>query len=370
MACPGYLQAKANWEHLPDEPDAMRDSGSKTHQALEFIIDGKPVEIPLDKVENFVVNSCDDMGKRLVANVFGDKEVKFFIKNRFWMRDSTGIPLCSGEPDLTATDGSGKWLIVDYKRGPKEVPVATHNWQLQTYATLAGHDAELMKKGQCVFEEVYCAIFQPLVSTRPVTIRLNPEELKWLWYKIASEIKTGMTVKNLPRIPGVHCEYCPVRHLCPEAQSRGIQLQTKASTKGVEALTDDQLTELYPQLNQIIDIAEQAKQQFKRRVAAGAIPGYEIYDHPTGYTIDDPKILFELVQHFFKPDEFRKMMSIPVAQVRDLWVLRFAETYNVTREIALKEWNMIILPALQPLPPQQRVRKIKDVKAQTIAEKT
>lgn len=372
MACPGYLHAKKTFPLLPEEPDQMRDSGTKTHTVLELMIDGKPVEMNLTDIENFIVNACDDMGKRLTARVFpgiDPSALKFYIKRRFWLRDSEGRKLCSGEPDLMVNDGTGKWLIVDYKRGPKPVPVATHNWQLQTYAVLASHDPDFQKEIKGFFDEVYCAIFQPLVSSRPVTVKLSGSELKYGRSKIASTIAGNWVMHDLPRIPGTHCDYCPVRHCCPEAQIPGMMMQIRTgSTEAIESLTDADLIKLYPRLNSIIDIAERVKEFFKQRVAAGAIPGYEIYDHAAGYTIEDPKEMLRLVSAFIPASEFRTMLKVQMGQIREVWVARFAEAFDVTKKVALQEWENTIVPHLTPLPVQKRVRKIKDEQVKTIEE--
>ena len=358
MACPGYLRAKVQWEHIEEKDTTMAEAGERTHGAIECLIDGKPVDIPITQRDEFIAVRCVEMQDKLKAELFTDptKLTKHWKEIRLWLKDTQGNQIMSGKPDYFATDGEGTWFLTDPKTGPKPVPVATKNWQIQAYLSLIAH-SDLLK--ELPFKKAYGAILQPLVSSHAVVVEMSLDDCVSIRQQLMRAIWSSQK-RPQPRIPGDHCNYCPVRHLCPQAQAMGLVLAHKFSV--VESLSNEQLLALFPKMIQVIEIAENVKDEFKRRVGLGEIEGYELYDHPTGHTVDHPNDLWKLVKEYFSDGkEFSSLLTVPISKIRDVWVSRFSDTAECTKTEAVAAWKEQIEPHLIAKPPQKRVRPVREV---------
>jgi len=356
IACPGYLFAKKTWEHTQEEESPIAKSGTDTHDAIECMIDGKPVEMTLDETEEFVAEKCTQMHDMTVQDLFGgpDKINKNWVRMRLWMKHNDQF-MMSGEPDYFGTDGQGTWYCEDYKRGPKPVPVATKNWQLQTYLTLMAHDEKL---NGLKFEKLYGAIFQPLVSSRAIIVKMTVDDCLSIRNQLLRALWKADD-PNQPRIPGDHCTYCPVAGVCPQRQSFGLVLQHEFSLSN--SLSNEQLLAIYPKLSQIEQVCEKVRGIFKERVARGEIKEYEIYDHPSGHTVNHPNDMFKLVKEYFSDGkEFASLLTVPIGKIREVWVSRFMDAAECNKTAALKAWREQIEPNLIVKDPQKRVRPVRE----------
>ena len=268
-----------------------------------------------------------------------------------------GEPMMSGEPDYFCTDGKGKWLLTDYKRGPKPVPVATKNWQIQAYLALLSHGTQFK---DYKFDTLYGAIFQPLVSSTPVVVKMDVDQCMNIAMQLQRAIWRGED-KGQPRIPGEHCTYCSARGQCIQCQATGLVLAHKFTD--VQSLSNEQLVALYPKLTRIEDVCKSVREAFKQRVMEGEITEYEVYQHPAGFTVDHPNDLWKLVKEFITDGkEFTGLLSVPMTRVRQAWAEKFAAAGNMTVAAGLRAWKDQIEPHLIAKQPQVRVRKRSEIR--------
>jgi len=208
-------------------------------------------------------------------------------------------------------------------------------------------------------DEFIGVISQPLASLYPQPTLITGMDVTRLCRKIEAAIAYS-TLPDAPRFPGSHCEYCPARFHCPEHHAVGPVMT--ARLEGVEKikhLTPAELKSLKPRVDYLKTMIDTFDEAFKGAVGAGLVPGWEMYDHPAGHKPADPLDLYQLVKEWMSNKEFRALLSCPVGKIRDGVISRMQQQTGVKVKDARVWWDQNIVPHLQELPKQRRVREKK-----------
>jgi hypothetical protein len=143
-----------------------------------------------------------------------------------------------------------------------------------------------------------------------------------------------------------------VSHACFEAQTVGVIAEKKFTALG--HLSPMQLTELHSMLPMITSKVEQIRDYMKEQLAKRPedFPTLRLKEVGNGYDVPDKMALLAAITPTFTKEEFRDMLKVPVAALRELWVKRTAILQNITQKEALTQWNDRIIPLLTPKQPK------------------
>jgi hypothetical protein len=346
--------AELNLPQLEDKGNEMRESGTKTHEAIDYEIDGRTIPMDLDTSETFVKDKCVDLRDKLHANIFGSRigEIQRLPKERYWML-ANGKKILSGEPDdVVRLDKT--WVICDFKRGPVPVPQGPRNWQIHGYALCLRDCVELSK--QFGFDTLYGVILQPLVTLKPTVLTIRGTKLNNIRTQVVQQFER-MQMAGQPRVPGEWCQYCPARHHCTEAMTLAPILEKKFGP--LSSLTAEQMLELRPKIKLAAKMIAAFEDAFKQKVFSEEIPGWESYSHSAGFSARYDE-LYKIVEDTVPKAAYKEAISVSVPKVRDMWVNATASNLEITKKEALAAWKKNIEDELEPNPPQIRIREIKD----------
>jgi len=357
VACPGYQNAKAKFPTSPERYALFAAAGEQMHEALQMSVDGEDQEWEnLSAREEWVVSECIKIRRALCEELLGNKDPsKSFTEQRFWLT-SAGRRLFSSRLDYAALRADGRHLlVVDYKTGPGHYPEATMNWQIHGGIAAFCSQENASLNG---LQRVYGAIIQPLVTRKPVVLELDPGEIAPLQTQISHAIAAS-NLKSPPRIPGMHCIYCPARGACPEAQSAApLTIETRWK-EGLPHLTPAAITKLLPFIPVIQSRLDALRELAKEILAKDpdGLPGYTLKEVGAGRKITDVNKFAAVVADYVTRDELRPLMTIPNAKVRELWVSRAAKDQSITKKEATDRWELLIEEVSEPNPTQKRLFK-------------
>jgi len=371
MGCPGYLAAKQRWPRRMDEESPEATTGNRIHEAMTYVIDGEEVEMNQTQREIYLTEQMNEMRQTLTIQLLGGGEPDYrAVEKRLWMKHNN-VTIATAKPDLIEAKNK-QWLIIDYKSGTDEVTEAAANWQLATAATCIQAEEELTHKYG--MDAVYGAIIQPLVSRRPVVVKMTTDEVFALRTQIFRELNVRTSTKILPRRAGVHCKYCPVGHVCIEGQAIGALVAKDKRFSELDKLSGKQLAELWKMLPMIDKKVEEVRAYIKQMIAN--FPDCDlariltIKEVGSGQDIKDniPFLRDLVATEMVTKGEFWAMATVKVSQIRDLFVKRWSEKNSVTKKDALVVWENMFSAHLEDRPKKKLIERIQDGATKEIPE--
>ena len=362
VSCPGYLPAKRSWQRRPESGDAVTKVGQDIHDILAnedlfFNVDGDPIEFDnLNLRSQWITRKCAEILAGLKAEFIGNP-VKTWVENRWFMyaaKADPNKPIATAKPDVVMVNGSKTWLILDYKTGPKPVPDASANWQIAAAAACIAGDDPLIQ--QFDMDVVYGVIIQPLVTLKPKVVSLRVQDVFDLRSQIMRSVRLTET-PHQPRIPGTHCDYCPISHLCLETQSM-LPILQKRSNK-LQHLTPQQLFLLHGMIGPVRKRCDEVSAYIKSQLEAyaDAIPGLSLEKQSSGHEVSNISATLGAVQPVLSKPDFWGAAKISTAKLRDDWTRKFAEQKNITIKAAEAAWKDQVLPTLTPKDPRVLIKR-------------
>lgn len=198
LECPGSTDA----HYLPEDTNAAAELGTEIHDLVSKVLRSE------DELESLAKIDALEPHQRQTARVFLDACEHYTNTFRYkWETEvkmqSTEIADLGGTADLLTYDGH-TLTVGDLKTG--RIPVdADGNTQLMCYLILALERPEYAKAKKFVGFIVQGDEIDEAVFTRR---KLNAIKKRIAYVAEAKE-----------RIPGVHCEWCPLLRTCNEAKA-------------------------------------------------------------------------------------------------------------------------------------------------------
>lgn len=265
--------------------------------------------------------------------------------------DSPATFIFTGMADVIAVDGK-RALVIDYKTGRAEVPLAKDNAQLVSLAVLVHRFYGV--------EEVQVAIVQPWAGKPTVAdFGGNALTLAHGWLMESLERAKNSTEDDIN--PGDHCTYCKAAHVCPKTRKMALQEVERidpASIAGLPAkeqasamwaralaLTPAQHIAAYRGLEIIGRYAAKVKSTFRQRVEAGEIPGFTIETKLGNREITDAQKAFTALEALgVTVEDVLEACSIPIGKMEEAARKRSGiksqtdkrTVYNLTADAAKK----------------------------------
>ncbi|MBU2685893.1 MAG: DUF2800 domain-containing protein, partial [Gammaproteobacteria bacterium] len=133
------------------------------------------------------------------------------IEQRFWLTDDKKNRLCSGRVDFLAVDRDKKsGLLIDYKTGWKGAADAARNMQLRWLAALVFFNLDL--------DTLFVSVVQPRVREEQFSIARYERKNMVAALAAMKRALERVDQPNAPRVPGMYCDYCHGKAICPEAR--------------------------------------------------------------------------------------------------------------------------------------------------------
>lgn len=198
-------QDDADWQALSDAEQETAERCYEQREAMVrdwMVAEGGPVTVTREQ----------RLGMTLLGNVV---EVTPESKARF---------LFTGQADLTLVDSAGRALVIDYKTGRGEAPVAKDNPQLRGLAALVGRRHRSA--------EVVVAIVQPWAGP-PSVAAFYDEGIEAGASWAAAVAGNAINGDRLEPRAGEWCQYCPAKSVCPALR--------EAATSAPDALSVETL---------------------------------------------------------------------------------------------------------------------------------
>lgn len=201
-------QDDADWQALSDAEQETAERCYEQREAMVrdwMVAEGGAVAVTREQ----------RLGMTLLGNVV---EVTPESKARF---------LFTGQADLTLVDSAGRALVIDYKTGRGEAPVAKDNPQLRGLAALVGRRYRSA--------QVVVAIVQPWAGPPSVAV-FGAEALTAAQNWAASVARSAIDGEGLAPDAGDWCQYCAAKPICPALREAAT---SAPDALGVESLPAD-----------------------------------------------------------------------------------------------------------------------------------
>ncbi len=204
----------------------------------------------------------------------------------------------TGQADVIYVD-KDRALVIDYKTGRGDTPVAQENAQLAALAVLVA--------GRFRVKSVRVAIVQPWAG-KPTICDYGPDALVLAKSWLASALEAAENASESDLKAGDWCKWCKAAHTCPALQRSALQeleavepmtiagldakLQRSAMFARAIYLTPERHIAAYRGLAMVGRYVDAIEQSFKSRVESGEIPGWAIETKPGNREITDAQKAF------------------------------------------------------------------------------
>lgn len=246
-----------------------------------------------------IAEICDEKIFERVKEQFSIPETEFWVestKGETWTVVDWTVVDTPGHTDRWRLyNDSGVLVVIDKKFGFKEVTPAVSNYQLRTYAC-AGWDQSTDVKN------VVVAITQPRLpyEQRITMAHYSVEDIAAAREEIVA-IREASRDPDAPLVPGEEqCRYCKAKLICPALRAEmekgfalvpvtGTVAKRKADVDEIIArCSDEDLDRMIQFVRMAKFVEEKAMEEGRKRVAAGALPTYELGKPSSPRYISDP----------------------------------------------------------------------------------
>ena len=183
-------------------------------------------------------------------------------------------PRWSGRFDLVAYD-EDKFMVLDYKTGRNEAPIAADNLQIRAGIALAAqqplYENQKNLRGFGVIVQPWCSPQYSVVEYSAADIERAREECNSI---------VRLALKDDTRTPGDHCRWCPAKLICEEFKlhaglpAKELELGLAPTKKTVEAavttLTAEKLSAALDYIAPMQWLIDAAKAEARRRIENNA----------------------------------------------------------------------------------------------------
>lgn len=352
VACPGSWLAQKDLPPLP--PDTDRTDGTEMHSAFAG-------EVPIDDLDSATKQATVQAAQRIRDHIFkqyatGTERDIIHIESRYWLHDLRGQRCFSGQVDWAMLAPKGLVIILDFKSLFGDYQCDS-SWQLLGQACCF---YQTMKREGVIIDEILCGFIQPRVTIEPKLVRYSRVDLEASIDIILKHLHAAQ-VENAPRYPGNHCAKCAAAGVCLEAQSLTAMVGFNSSMPSADRLTPEQIAAVLPQLPLIEKLCEQIRVRAKQMALTNedAIPGYEIKYVEARQVITDINGLFGEIKDVVSKDDYRDLLHLPIAAVRELFCDRYSRANNVTLKKAVEVFDERVKAHSLRGPKQPRLQKMK-----------
>lgn len=225
----------------PDTGSADAESGTRIHHWLET--QETPEWDVLSDAEQETAERCYEQREAIVRDwcAAGDGPFTIFHEKRLGMTllgnvvdvtpESKARFVFTGQADLTLVEDIGRALVVDYKTGRGDAPVAKDNPQLRGLAALVA------RRHKCT--QVTVAIVQPWAGPPSVAMfDFSALEKAVVWSKAV--VAQTVESEGLEPVAGEWCHYCPAAKnaVCPAFRAAATSAPDALSVETLPADPD------------------------------------------------------------------------------------------------------------------------------------
>lgn len=258
-------------------------------------------------------------------------------ERELWAKNADGELVVPGHCDLWRFWPRTRVLaIVDKKFGYKVVTPAVANLQLRIYA-IAGAD-------EWKAEQVLVAVTQPrlpfderltMAAYTQSDIDKARDELLW--------ILTASRQPNAPLVAGdEQCRYCKAKMLCPAYKEKFLSIEVAA--RDLAECDDDQLDQVLVAIAFADYIKEQARDEARKRVAAGRMPNYKLGAESEIRDVADVRKAMALLalRGDITNDDIKSSLDMSIGTIEERVRERKKCTWKVAKEIVAETLEMVI----------------------------
>lgn len=203
LNCPAWIGRAATSAAIELPEKKWTSAGTLAHAVLSGDVEDEEVEDDDDLTT--AIRICREKEAMALVSI-GFEEPEIHIEERIFLHDDAGEPVASGKPDRLYINGR-QGCITDFKTGRKDALPSARNPAMIMYAILG--------QEQFGVDEWYLGIIPAWRQTPPMAL-IGKDQLSEWRRSILDAIKESEGLS--PRAcAGPWCEYCPVRHECPEA---------------------------------------------------------------------------------------------------------------------------------------------------------
>lgn len=359
IRCPG--SAALIKELQPNKHSGTRDTqdasfGNEVHGLLSQGVS----EMAASERAAYVAKKCDSIREKLRIEILGDTPLSTFVETRFWIRDRTGAKVFSAQVDWAGC-ADGKVLICDFKSLPGQHSNASENYQLLGQAVAVVDDDETRNaSGTVAASDVYVAIIQPSITLHPEVCHYDFESIRRAKHLILQKIDESKAI-GAPRIPGVHCMYCPASSSCPESAADLMALSVRHNL-GVDTLTPEMVANMLPRLPAIKKIIKDLEGRAKSLADANLLPGYELKTVEGNRYIqsqESVQAVRDALADYLSKEDILPLLSLPFGELRQKFIDAYVAKERCDKVEAGKQFDKLMEPICEREQPKRLLTKIK-----------
>lgn len=351
----------------PSRPSDEAVQGSDIAAALEAMnLAG------LDEDSKTIAQRLQEMETRAIDDWMKATGVVGHLMNReerLWIRDRTGSRvIASAKPDVYYIQGE-HGLVLNHKTGYLPIPPAAINFQIRTEALALWHEyPRLTRIRACTAHYRFRGEFDACDYT-----------LEHLWQaeqELLFHLRQA-THPDAPRVPSIHCRYCPALGACPEAASyavlttvhTGPDLMKKADVEElVRRLTKEQQAFIQQRKSMILNFLDANTDCLKAlpkedlaSVGLELVPGGNVRTIPDVQKMWDALFAETAYKNpiEFSLREFQECCKAAVGVVEEKLVEKIMARDGGTKAEATAKAKKIMAPAVQMVPKSPTLKPLK-----------
>lgn len=321
----------------PDDMDRDAEAGKRIHKL--YAGETCPEATEPEQRRAMQALEVDTKMHGLWAEFFKDEPeapIQAMREHRWWLKDLNGEPIYSGQTDLVKIRGKAGGiadiLVADLKGLWGYHDSAVQNMQLRRYIALI--NANIPEMGFASLRSASAYLNQPAKTLKPVLVQFDSDDIETATFQMHLDI-AAMMDENAPRTAGpVQCHHCKAKLLCAEYQESIAQLPVPLPIGTAEVPTKENLTDtiaklpgsalaaLLPWLPALINTADLAKAEAKRRLRKDAlsVPGYRLKKNASRSKVVDLLKLWNRLssQYNLSAEEFVKLCTITKGNVEQV----------------------------------------------------
>lgn len=276
----------------------------------------------------------EEMGAKWRQIFIGMKDVKWieYRERRWWLKDSEGNPVYSGQTDVVWIRGNpgseADILVGDLKGLWGYHDPATLNVQLRRYIALIAANIEGLGYTRVVSACAY--LNQPAKTLKPVMAKYEEDDIMEAILEMWTDL-ANMQDPDAPRTPGpVQCHHCKGKLICEEylnqTEKQILRItpelpDKKAIEYQLSRLPGDKLAQLLPWFDALEDLVALGKSEAKRRlrVDPAGVPGFMLKKNSPRRRIEEIVKVYTRLNAAYgtTSDEILKMCTTSISDIQE-----------------------------------------------------
>jgi len=257
--------------------------------------------------------------RSIAVIAWGDDEegpIKFYLERRIYLRDESGSPFSTGKPDVVMVKDR-EAIVIDYKTGWGQLPLAGNSWQLKSYAAMVAQEYDV--------DSVLVAFVKQ--GARDSEYTYNKTDL----YELTTFVFPGMLLQRNenPFVGSDYspdpdtCRYCACKLKCPALNAQYLLMEPGSEVDDIflPSLSNSRLEEMKTAMGQLEALGKALDKEITARLQndPDSFESWRLGPGRGRRVVKDPSALCALlIEDGASPEDIYEVLKIGVTDAEKL----------------------------------------------------